>query len=81
MGELRWTQADLARATGIRANTINELYHEVTDKVSLTQLDLICKALNCDLSEIVQSIPDNEIEVFTRLGKVKSKKGHCDVLK
>lgn len=81
LGELRWTQADLARATGIRANTINELYHEVTDKVSLTQLDLICKALNCDLSEIVQSVPDNEIEVLTRLGKVKSKKGHCNVHK
>ena len=33
LGELRWTQADLARATGIRPSTINELYHELTSHV------------------------------------------------
>ena len=35
LGELRWTQADLARATGIRPSTINELYHEMADRVNL----------------------------------------------
>ena len=49
LGELRWTQADLARKTGIRPNTINDLYHEMTDRVSLEQIDLIFEALNCDL--------------------------------
>ena len=34
LGELRLTQADLARATGIRPNTINELYHELADRVN-----------------------------------------------
>ncbi len=29
LGELKWTQADLARKTGIRASTINEWYHEI----------------------------------------------------
>lgn len=32
LGELRWTQADLARATGIRPATINELYHELAER-------------------------------------------------
>lgn len=32
LGEFRWTQADLARATGIRPTTINEIYHEVCDR-------------------------------------------------
>ena len=50
LGELRWTQADLARKTGIRPNTINDLYHEMADRVSLEQIDLICESLNCDLS-------------------------------
>ena len=40
LGELRLTQADLARATGIRPNTINELYHELADRVNLEHLDL-----------------------------------------
>ena len=29
LGERRWTQADLSRKTGIRANTINDLYHDI----------------------------------------------------
>ena len=68
LGELRWTQADLARATGIRPNTINELYHELAERVNLEQLDLICEALNCDLSEILQRVPNS-------ISNVKSKTG------
>ena len=49
LGERKWTQADLVRETGIRASTINDLYHEMTDRVSLEQLDQICKALDCDI--------------------------------
>lgn len=58
LGELRWTQADLARKTGIRPNTINDLYHEMADRVSLEQIDLICEALNCDLSELLVRVPN-----------------------
>lgn len=53
LGELRWTQSKLAQKTGIRPNTINELYHELVDKVNLEQLDRICDVLDCDLSEIL----------------------------
>jgi len=53
LGELRWTQADLARKTGVRAQTINDIYHELCDRVNLDHLDLICEALGCDLSEIL----------------------------
>ena len=41
LGELRWTQAELARATGIRPKTITELYHDVGESVKLEHLDLI----------------------------------------
>lgn len=58
LGELRWTQADLARATGIRPNTINELYHELVERVNLEHLDLICKALDCQLDELIVRVPD-----------------------
>jgi len=49
LGERRMNQAELARATGIRPNTINELYHELAERVTLEHLDLICEALNCKL--------------------------------
>lgn len=60
LGELRWTQADLARKTGIRPSTINELYHEIAERVNLEHLDLICEALDCDLDEILVRIPNQE---------------------
>ena len=73
LGELRWTQADLARKTGIRPNTINDLYHEMTDRVSLEQIDLICEALNYDLRELLVRVPNSvsELNSRNRLGELK----------
>ena len=59
LGELRLTQAELSRATGIRPNTINELYHELIDRVNLEHLDKICEVLDCELDELIVRIPDN----------------------
>ena len=59
LGERRWTQAKLAQKTGIRAATINELYHELAERVSLKQLDKICDVLECDLSDILERKPDD----------------------
>lgn len=69
LGELRWTQAELARATGIRANTISDLYHDMAARVNLEHLDLICEALNCDLSEIIEYTPNT-------IKTTKSRTGH-----
>ncbi len=63
LGEIRWTQADLARATGIRPNTINELYHELVDRVNLEHLDLICEALGCELSDLIVRVPDERPKI------------------
>ena len=68
LGERRWTQADLARATGIRPSTINDLHHELADRVNLEHLDLICEALGCDLSDLIIRVPDNEPHTRTRTG-------------
>lgn len=69
LGERRWTQADLARATGIRPSTINDLYHEMADRVNLEHLDLICEALDCDLSEIIVRTPNSEVRIRSRTGQ------------
>lgn len=70
LGEKRWTQADLARATGIRPNTINDLYHELTERVNLEQIDLICDALGCELEELLVRTSDTEGKVLhSRTGK------------
>ena len=71
LGELRWTQADLARKTGIRPSTINELYHEIAERVNLEHLDLICEALDCDLSEILVRVPNAEEKEAGVPGRLK----------
>ena len=71
LGELRWTQADLARATGIRPGTINEYYHELTDRVNLEHIDKICEALKCDMAEILVYTPNSEICTNNRNGNPK----------
>lgn len=65
LGELRWTQADLARRTGIRPSTINDMYHEMCERVNLEYLDRICTVLNCDITELlVYDPPQNREEVI-----------------
>ena len=58
LGERRMTQAQLARKTGIRPNTIGELYNELADRVSLDHLDKICEVLDCDLSDLIIRVSD-----------------------
>ena len=60
LGEKRWTQAQLARATGIRPSTICELYNEFVDRISLEQLDRICEVLDCDLNDLLEYVPNEQ---------------------
>ena len=72
MGDRRITQAELCRKTGIGKHTINDLYQDFTDRVSLSQLDTICDALSArwkifsntrqirrDLASLTDSITKN----------------------
>lgn len=54
LGEKRWTQAKLARKTGIRPNTICDLYNEMTEHVNLVQIGKICEALDCGLEDLLR---------------------------
>lgn len=75
LGELRWTQADLARVTGIRPSTINEYYHELAERINLEHLDLICEALGCELDELLVRIPNPEPKILcNRSGHQKVKR-------
>ena len=58
LGDRRWTQARLAEETGIRPTTISHLYNEFAERVSFEQLDLICEALDCSISDLLEYIPN-----------------------
>ena len=73
LGELRWTQADLARRTGIRPSTINEIYHELCERVNLEFLDRICTVLECDLSEILIYVPPKDADEAKQSYKINKR--------
>lgn len=51
------SQAELSRITGIRAATINEIYHEMAERISFEHLDKICEALDCSLHNLIEYVP------------------------
>lgn len=62
LGEKRWSQAHLSRVTGIRPSTINDIFNEFAERISLDHLDRICEALDCDISDILEYIPNHDQE-------------------
>lgn len=71
LGERKLTQAELSRMTQIRPATINDLYWEICERVSLDHLDLICEALDCELSELIIREENVEPRIRTKSGCVK----------
>jgi len=51
-------QADLHRATLIRKNTISDLYNETANGISFQDLDALCEALGCDISDLLERVPN-----------------------
>ena len=54
LGELRISRYDLSKATGIRNPTICDYWADAVDRVNLEHLDLICEALHCDITDILE---------------------------
>ncbi len=59
MGERRWNISDLARGAGISRSTATKLYYGGTD-VNLSIVDRVCKALDADLCELFEYLPDGD---------------------
>ena len=54
-------KADLKRMTGLSATTLASMTADKT--VSLNVLLRICEVLKCNLSDVVESVPDDDLEV------------------
>ena len=60
LGEKRWSQARLAKEMGIRLATINELYHEMAERINFEHLDRIREALDCSITCLIEYIPNSQ---------------------
>lgn len=54
LGERKIAQSDLCRLTGIRPGTINAYYHEYVERMNKKDIDLICKALDCAITDLLE---------------------------
>lgn len=59
LGKQKMTQAELARRTDIRPNTINEIYWELVDRINLEHLEKICNVLGCKIGDLLEIVPDD----------------------
>jgi len=54
LAKKRWSRADLSKITGIRYNTINDLYHEMALGIRFEHVDAICDALECAVEDLIE---------------------------
>ena len=60
LGKHKMNQRALSRLTDIRPATISKMYYEETKRISIDQIDSICKALDCEVSELFEYVPDQK---------------------
>lgn len=60
LGKNKMTQKALAEATRIRPATISKMYYEETKRVDIDQLNRICDVFNCEISDLLEYIPEKK---------------------
>lgn len=58
LGKHKMTQKALADITHIRPATISKMYYEETKRVDISQLNSICNAFQCEISDLLEYIPE-----------------------
>ena len=60
LGKHKMTQKNLSKLTNIRPATISKMYYEETKRIDISQIDSICKAFNCEISDLFEYVPDKK---------------------
>lgn len=60
LGKYKMTQKALSEITNIRPATISKMYYEEIKRIDVRHLNSICKAFNCEISELLEYIPDKK---------------------
>lgn len=61
LGERKLKISDVARDTGLNRGTLTRLYHETAERIELEVLNALCSYLNCNLSDLLEYIPDERL--------------------
>ena len=58
LGKHKMNQKTLSKLTNIRPATISKMYYEEVKRIDIQQIDSICKAFDCEISDLFEYIPD-----------------------
>jgi putative transcriptional regulator len=66
LGDIKvFCRKNLSDITGIRPNTVSSLYDETIKRLDIEMLDKLCKAFKCQISDILEFIPENNEQLKT----------------
>ena len=60
LGKHKMSQKALSNITHIRPATISKMYYEEVKRIDVKHLNNICKAFNCEISDLLEYIPDKK---------------------
>ena len=59
LGKHKMNQKTLSKLTNIRPATISKMYYEEVKRIDVRHINNICKAFNCEISDLFEYIPDD----------------------
>lgn len=62
LGKHKMSQKSLATAAKIRPATVSKMYYEESKRLDISQLNSICSVFNCEISDLLEYIPDESIK-------------------
>ena len=62
LGKHKMNQKTLSKLTNIRPATISKMYYEEVKRIDVRHINNICKAFDCEISDLFEYIPDNSDE-------------------
>lgn len=60
LGKNKMNQKTLSNLTGIRPATVSKMYYEEIKRIDVKHLNSLCQAFNCEISELLEYIPDKK---------------------
>lgn len=58
LGKHKMSQKALSNLTNIRPATLSKMYYEESKRLDIEQLNSICNVFKCEISDLLEFIPD-----------------------
>lgn len=60
LGKAKMNQKTLSQITGIRPATISKMYYEEVKRIEISQINSLCEAFSCKISDLLEFIPSKK---------------------